>query len=152
MAITQAMCTSFKAEILRGYHALSTTVVRAGITPDTFKIALYTSTATLNADTTAYTTSNEVAGGNGYTTGGETLSLYGVGSDGSPYYTAYTTFSDVTWSNASFTAAGALIYNSSQGDRAVAVLSFGADKTASSGNFTIRFPAYGSTTAILRIA
>lgn len=148
MAITQAMCSSFKGEILTGYHAFSTAPVRASSSSDTFKIALYTSAATLNDSTTGYTTSNEVASGGGYTTGGETLVLSGVFISGT---TAFTSFQDITWAGASFTAYGALIYNSTQGNRAVAVLSFGADKTATSGNFTIRFPTADSSNAILRI-
>lgn len=148
MAIIQAMCSSFKGEILTGYHVFATTVIRATATPDTFKIALYTSAATLDATTTEYTASNEVADGNGYTTGGQVLTLAGVTVSGT---TAFTSFSDVLWTGATFTAYGALIYNSTQGNRAVAVLSFGADKTATAGNFTIRFPAADSSNAILRI-
>lgn len=153
MAITQAMCTSFKVEILNGIHAFGTSVVRAATTADTFKIALYTSSASLGDTTTAYSTSNEVTG-TGYTAGGNTLSSttpssYPPTSSGT---TAYLGFNNTTWSTASFTARGALIYNSSQSNKAVAVLDFGGDKTASAGDFTIQFPSYTSTTAIIRIA
>jgi hypothetical protein len=154
MAITQAMCTSFKVEILNGIHAFGTSVIRAATTADTFKIALYTSSASLDATTTAYSTSNEVTTGTGYTAGGNTLSSttpssYPPTSSGT---TAYLGFNNTTWSTASFTARGALIYNSSQSNKAVAVLDFGGDKTASAGDFTIQFPSYTSTTAIIRIA
>lgn len=150
MAISQAMCTSFKVELLNGIHAFGTTVVRAGTTADTFKIALYTSSATLDASTTAYTTSNEVANGNGYTTGGNTLSVSQVPTSTST--TAWLDFSDTTWSASTITANGALIYNSTQSDKAVAVLAFGGDKTSTNGDFTIVFPAANSTSAIIRIA
>ena len=149
MAISQAFCTSAKVELLNGIHAFGTTVVRAATTADTFKIALYTSSATLGASTTAYTTSNEVASGNGYTTGGETLSVTGPSSSGT---TAILDFADVTWSAATITANGALIYNDTQDDKAFAVLAFGGDKTSTAGDFTIQFPAYDATNAIIRIS
>jgi len=139
MAITQAMCTSFKAEILDEVHDLAA---------DTLKIALYTSSASLDAATTAYTTSNEVASGNGYTTGGETLTSTTVATSGT---TAYFDAADPTWTSASFTARGALIYNSSASDKAIAVLNFGGDFTVSSGTFRIVFPAAGAN-AIITIA
>jgi len=144
MAITQAMCTSFKVELLTGTHNFTNS------TGDTFKIALYTSSATLDATTTAYTASNEVANGNGYTTAGETLTNVTPTSSST---TAYTDFADVTWSTASFTANGALIYNdTAAGDPAVCVLDFGADYTATNGDFTVQFPTANATDAIIRIA
>jgi len=148
MAITQAMCTSFKVEILDGIHAFGTTVARAGTTADTFKIALYTSSATLDATTTAYSATNEVSG-TGYTAGGNTLTVVSPTSSGT---TAYLDFNDTTWSTATITARGALIYNDTQGDKAVAVLDFGSDKTSTAGDFTIVFPTADASNAIIRIA
>ena len=150
MAITQAMCTSFKVEILDGIHAFGTTVVRAATTADTFKIALYTSSATLSAATTAYTTSNECPSTGNYSAGGNTLTVSQVPTSTST--TAWLDFSDTTWSNATITANGALIYNSTQSDKAVAVLAFGGDKTSTAGDFTIIFPTADSSNAIIRIA
>lgn len=141
MAISQSMVTSFKVEILNGVHNFSS---------QTFKIALYTSSATLDANTTAYTASGEVASGGGYTTGGEDLSV--TTTPTSSGTTAYIDFADVTWSSATITARGALIYNSNAANAAVAVLDFGSDKTSTSGDFTIQFPAATSSTAIIRIA
>jgi len=149
MAITQAMATSFKVEILTAFHNFGTTVVRAGTGADTFKIAMYTSSATLSAATTAYSSSNEVSG-TGYTAGGNTLTISQVPTSTST--TAWLDFSDTTWSTATITANGALIYNSTQSNRAVAVLAFGGDKTSTAGDFTIVFPAADSTNAIIRIA
>lgn len=152
MAITQAMCTSFKVEILNGIHAFGTTVIRAATTADTFKIALFTSSASLGAATTAYSTTNEVVG-TGYTAGGNTLSVSQVPTSTST--TAWLDFSDTTWSTATITANGAMIYNFTQGGasgKAVAILAFGADKTSTAGDFTIVFPAADSTNAIIRIA
>ena len=144
MAISQSMCTSFKVELLTGTHDFTNS------TGDTFKIALYTSSATLDATTTAYTASNEVANGNGYTTAGETLTNVTPTSSST---TAYTDFADVTWTTASFTARGALIYNdTASGDPAVCVLDFGADYTATNGDFTVQFPTANATDAIIRIA
>ena len=149
MAITQAMATSFKVEILDGIHNFGTGVVRASTAADTFKIALYTSAATLSAATTAYTTSNEVVG-TGYTAGGNTLAISVVPvSSGT---TAYLSFSNTSWSTASITARGAMIYNSSQSNKCVAVLDFGSDKTSTAGTFTIVFPTADATDAIIRIA
>jgi hypothetical protein len=139
MAITQAMATSFKAEILDEQHDL---------VADTIKIALYTSSASLGASTTAYSTSNEVANGNGYATGGVTLANRAVSTSGT---TAFFDADDPTWTSASFTARGALIYNSTNGDKAIAVLNFGGDFTVSSGTFRIVFPAAGAN-AIVTIA
>lgn len=149
MAISQAMCTSFKVEILDGIHAFGTSVVRAGTGADTFKIALYTSSATLSATTTAYSATNEVSG-TGYTAGGNTLTISQAPTSTST--TAWLDFADTTWSTATITANGALIYNSSQSNKAVAVLAFGGDKTSTAGDFTIIFPTADSTSAIIRIA
>lgn len=149
MAISQAMCTSFKVELLNGIHAFGTTVIRAATTADTFKIALYTSSASLGASTTSYSTSNEVVG-TGYTAGGNTLSVSTAPTSSGT--TAFLDFSDTTWSTATITANGALIYNSTQGDKAVAVLAFGADKTSTAGDFTIVFPTADASNAIIRIA
>ena len=151
MAISQAMATSFKVEILDGIHNFGTGVIRASTAADVFKIALYTSSATLSAATTAYTTSDEVSdSGTNYTAGGKTLTISQVPTSTST--TAWLDFADVTWDSATITANGALIYNETQGNKAVAVLAFGGDKTSTAGNFTIQFPAAASTTAILRIA
>jgi hypothetical protein len=119
---------------------------------NTFKIALYTSSATLDANTTAYTTSNEVAATGNYTTGGNVLSVSTTPTNGGSGTTAFIDFADTTWSAATITARGALIYNSSQSNSAVAVLDFGSDKTSTDGDFTVQFPAATNTTAIIRIA
>ena len=137
MAITQAMCTSFKSEILQEGHQMAT---------DTIKLALFTSSASLGAGTTAYSTSNEVSG-TGYTAGGVTLTSTTVSTSGT---TAFFDADDPTFTSASFTARGALIYNSSNSNKAIAVLDFGGDFTVSSGTFKIVFPAAG-TNAIIRI-
>lgn len=142
MAITQAMCTSFKQELLTGTHNFTNG------TGDTFKIALYTSSATLGASTTAYSATNETSG-TGYTAGGNTLTNVTPTSSGT---TAFTDFADTTWSTASITARGALIYNSTDSDKAVVVLDFGADKTSTAGDFTIQFPTADASNAIIRIA
>lgn len=142
MAITQAMCTSFKVEILQGVHNFTAS------TGDTFKIALYTSSATLGATTTVYTTSDEVVG-TGYTAGGNTLTNVTPTSSGT---TAFTDFADTTWSTATITARGALIYNSTDSNKSVCVLDFGSDKTSTAGNFTIVFPTADASNAIIRIA
>ena len=138
MAISQAMCTSFKAEILDEVHDL---------VADTIKIALFTSSASLGASTTAYSTSNEVANGNGYATGGIELTSRAVATSGT---TAYFDAADPSWTSATFTANGALIYNSSASDKAIAVLAFGGDFTVAGGTFQIVFPAAGAN-AIIRI-
>ena len=144
MAITQSMCTSFKVGILAADFDFG-----AG-TSQVFKIALFTSAATLDATTTAYSTSNEVVGV-GYTAGGETLVISQVPT--STGTTAFLDFSDVTWTTATITARGALIYLANGGTNpAVAVLDFGGDKTSTAGNFTIQFPVADATNAILRIA
>jgi len=148
MAISQAMCTSFKVELLNGIHAFGTTVARGGTGADTFKIALYTSSATLGASTTAYSATNETSG-TGYSAGGNTLTAVAPTSSGT---TAFTDFNDTTWSTATITANGALIYNSTQSNKAVAVLAFGGDKTSTAGDFTIVFPTADASNAIIRIA
>ena len=141
MAISQAMCTSFKVDLLAGNQDFDT---------DVFKIALYTSAATLDAATTAYTTSGEVPSTGNYTAGGNTLTV-----SVTPTFTgttAFVSFANTTWSAATITARGALIYNSSKSNKAVAVLDFGSDKTSTSGDFTINFPTADASNAILRIA
>lgn len=149
MAISQSLVTSFKVEILDGIHAFGTTVVRASTTADTYKIALYTSAASLDATTTAYTTSGEVVG-TGYTAGGNTLTVSVVPTSSGT--TAYLSFSNSSWSTATITARGALIYNSTQGNKAVAVLDFGSDKSSSAGTFSVIFPTADASNAIIRIA
>lgn len=151
MAITQAMSTSFKVELLDGIHNFGTGVIRASTAADTFKIALYTSSATLDASTTAYTTSGEVSSsGTNYTAGGNTLTVSVVPT--STGTTAYLSFANTSWANATITARGAMIYNSTQGNKAVAILDFGSDKTSTSGTFTINFPTADASNAIVRIA
>ena len=143
MAITQAMCTSFKKELL---EAKNNFLLSGG---STFNIALYTSSATLSAATTAYTTSNEVSGTNYSAKGGE-LTRIDPSTSGT---TALTDFADETFSSSTITARGALIFNdSASGDPAVCVLDFGADKSSSSGDFTVVFPAADASNAIIRIA
>ena len=157
MPITQSMCTSFKAEILLAVHDFRPT---GG---DTFKLALYTSSATIDANTTAYSATNEVTGTN-YTAGGGALSNLGVvtSNNSASTGTGFTDFSDLTFANSTITARGALIYNSTPSansnanttltNAAVAVLDFGSDKTSTAGDFTIIFPTATNTTAIIRIA
>lgn len=142
MAITTAMCTSFKKEVLEALHDFN---VSGG---STFKLALYTSSATLGAATTAYSATNEVSG-TGYTAGGVTLTNIDPTISGT---TAFADFADATFTSATITAAGALIYNSSQSNKAVAVLSFGGDKTSTNGDFVIQFPVADASNAIIRIA
>lgn len=143
MAITQAMCTSFKKALLDGEMDFSSD------TSQTFKIALYTSSASLDASTTAYSATNEVSG-TGYTAGGNTLTVVAPTTSGT---TAYLDFSDTTWSTATMTARGALIYVANGGTNpAVAVLDFGGDKTSTAGDFTIQFPTADASNAIVRIA
>lgn len=146
MAITQALPNSFKKQLLDGDQDFST----AGGGGDKFKLALYVSTATLGAATTSYTASGEVSSsGTGYTTGGKAL----VNSGTSVVSTvAFTDFADLSFTNVTLTARGCLIYNTSFSNSAVAVLNFGADKTATSGTFTIQFPAFTSSAAIIRIS
>lgn len=142
MAITTAMTTSFKKEVLEALHDFN---VSGG---STFKLALYTSSADLGAATTAYSATNEVSG-TGYTAGGVTLTNIDPAISGT---TAFADFADATFTDATITAAGALIYNSSQSNRAVAVLSFGGDKTSTNGDFVIQFPVADASNAIIRIA
>jgi len=143
MAITQAMCTSFKIALLDGEMDFSSDTSQA------FKIALYTSSVTLSAATTAYATTNEVSGTN-YTAGGNTLTI--SANPASSGTTAFLDFADTTWANATITARGALIYQVGGTNPAVAVLDFGADKTSTAGDFTVQFPAGDATNAIIRIA
>ena len=145
MAITSAVCNSFKVELLKGVHNFTAT------TGNTFKIALFTSSATLGASTTAFATTNEITNSSGtaYTSGGATLTSVTPTTDST---TAVCDFSDVSFSSATFTANGALIYNDTQSDKAVAVIAFGGDKTVTSGTFTIQFPAADASNAIIRIA
>ena len=152
MAITSAICSSFKQELLEGKHDFQT----SGNGGHSFKIALYTSSATLGASTTAYSATNEITNtsGTAYTAGGAALTNTGVGLTST---TAFTDFSDVSYTSASFTANGALIYNTttdggSSTTNAVAVIAFGSDKTATNGTFTIQFPANDSSSAIIRLA
>ena len=141
MSIAQTQTTTFKLNLLKALENFD-----AG-TPYTYKIALYTANANLNETTTAYTTTEEIIG-TGYTAGGKTLTITGLGSD-TTNNTVYVSFENVTWNRANFTTAGALIYNSTT-NAAVCVLNFGNDKTATS-TFTITFPTATSTTAVLRI-
>jgi hypothetical protein len=147
MAITSALCTSFKKELLERKHDFNAS------SGHTFKIALYTSSATLGAATTDYTTSNEVVG-TGYTAGGIALTNIDPATSGT---TAFIDFADATWPNATITAAGALIYNTttdggSGTTDAVAVISFGGDKTSTNGDFVVQFPTADASNAIIRIA
>jgi hypothetical protein len=139
MAITQALCTSYKKEILEGVHEAA----------DVYKIALYTSAATLDASTTVYSATNEVVGA-GYTAGGVALSGFTTGQSGTTAWIDWTT--DPSWASATITARGALIYNSSQSNKAVAVLDFGSDKTSTNGTFTVILPTADASNAIVRIA
>jgi len=141
MGINQALCTSFKREILQAIHDFTAD------TGDTFKIALYTAEATLGASTTAYSATNEVSG-TGYTSGGATLSSVSPAASGGM---VYIDFANVEWPSSTITARGALIYNSSKANRAVMVLNFGLDKISSSSTFTVKFPTPNSTDAIIRI-
>jgi len=151
MAITQAMCTSFKQELLVGTHNFTTG------TGDTFKLALYAigsggksaTTATLGASTTAFTTTGEVASSGSYATGGGTLTNVTPTTSGT---TAFTDFADLSFTTATITARGALIYNSTDSNKAVAALDFGGDKTSTAGTFTIQFPTADASNAIIRIA
>jgi hypothetical protein len=157
MAITQAMCSSFKAELLLGVHDF-----RAG-SGDTFKLALYTSSATLDANTTAYTSSNEVTGAN-YTAGGNVLTSTGVSvaNTSASSGVGFADFDDLTFSDVTVTARGALIYNTTPSangisnnvlvNPAVVVLDFGADKTSTDGDFTVIFPLADATNAIIKVA
>ena len=150
MAITSAICSSFKQELLQGKHDFDS----SGGHP--FKIALFTSSASLGASTTDYSTSNEISNtsGSAYSAGGATLTNQGVSLSST---TAFTDFADVSYTSASFTANGAMIYNTttdggSSTTDAVAIIAFGSDKTATNGTFTIQFPAADASNAIIRLA
>jgi hypothetical protein len=148
MAVQQTATTSFKVELLQAVHNFGPT------TPNTFKVALYTAAANIGPSTTVYTTSNEVTG-TGYTAGGNTLVIsvsptYGNNTSGIP--TAYVSFNNSTWTNATFTCRGALVYNSTQGNKSVAVLDFGSDKTVTNDTFQIIFPTPDANSAIVRIS
>ena len=149
MAISQTATTSFKVELLQAVHNFGPT------SPDTFKIALYTGSANLGPTTTAYSTTNEVVGTN-YTAGGNTLTISTSptsGNNSSSVPTAYISFNNTSWTSASFTCRGALIYNSSvAGNPSVAVLDFGSDKTVSNDTFQIAFPTPDANSAIVRIS
>ena len=150
MAIAQAMCTSFKTELLTGTHNFATN-------GNAFKLALYaeggggksSTTATLGATTTAYTTTGEVANSGSYTASGGTLTKVAPTSSGT---TAFTDFADLSFTTATITAMGALIYNDTNSDKAVCVLDFTTNKTSTSGTFTIQFPTADASNAIIRIA
>jgi len=138
MAITTALCTSFKKELLEAEH---------DFTADTFKLALFTNSASLDATTTAYSTTNEVSG-TGYTAGGATLTTVAPTTSGT---TAFVDFNDVSFSNSTITARGALIYNSSKSNKAVAVYDFGSDQTTSNATFTVTIPTANASDAVVRI-
>ena len=145
MTISSAVCNSFKQEILVGTHNFTASSGNA------FKLAMYTSSASLGAGTTAYSSSNEIpnTAGSAYSAGGKTIVSVTPALDGS---TACCDFADISFTSASFTANGCLIYNDTQADKAVCVVAFGSDKTVSSGTFTIQFPAADASNAIVRIA
>lgn len=150
MPNTQAVCTSFKQEILNGIHAMGTTVTRGGTGADTFRAALYLASATVNASTTAYSATGEVSG-TGYTAGGATFTWAAPGTSGT---TAFTTPSaNITWTTVTLSTSFdcVLLYNSTQANRAVAAYTFGAT-TVTAGNFTLTMPTNDSTTGLLRIA
>lgn len=142
MAISTAFCTSFKQGLLQGLHDFDNP---GG---NTFKIALYTSSATLGASTTAYSATDEITGTN-YTAGGNTLAAVTPTTSGT---TAFTDFADTTWSASTITANGALIYNANASNASTVVLAFGSDKSSSNGDFTIVFPAADASNAIIRIS
>ena len=150
MAIAQAMCTSFKQELMLGTHNFATN-------GNAFKLALYaeggggksSTTATLGAATTAYTTTGEIANSGSYTAGGGTLTKVAPSTSGT---TAFTDFADISFTTATITAMGALIYNDTNSDKAVCVLDFTSNKTSTSGTFTVQFPTADASNAIIRIA
>ena len=145
MTISSAVCNSFKQEILVGTHNFTASSGNA------FKLAMYTSSASLGAGTTAYASTNEISNtsGSAYSAGGKTIVSVTPALDGS---TACCDFADISFTSASFTANGCLIYNDTQADKAVCVVAFGSDKTVSSGTFRIQFPAADASNAIVRIA
>lgn len=144
MAISQTTCTSFKLQLLKAEHDFDA---------HTFRIALYSSTASLGADTTVYSTANEITNttGTAYTAGGKPLTVTSTFPKTSGT-TAIVDFDNISWTDASFTARGALIYNASASNKAVAVLDFGSDRVASDSTFEIQFPVADATSAIIRIA
>jgi len=149
MTIAQSATTSFKVELLQAVHNFGPT------SPNTFKVALYTAAANIGPTTTVYTSVDEVPNGNGYTTGGNTLVISvsptsGNNTLGVP--TAFVSFTNSTWTNATFTCRGALVYNSTQGNKSVAVLDFGSDKTVNNDTFQIIFPTPDANSAIVRIS
>ena len=150
MAIGQTLATSFKVEILDGIHNFGVGVIRTTTAADTFKIALYSTLATLNSTTTEYTTQDEVTG-TGYVAGGNTLVISQAPTSTNTETVAWLNFENSSWANATFSADGALIYNSTQGNKAVAVLNFGSTKTTTNQTFTVTFPASTSSAAIIRI-
>jgi hypothetical protein len=139
MAITQGMCNSFKVELLNGVHNFSA---------DTFKIALYTSSASIGETTTVYSATNETSGTN-YTAGGNTLTVSVTPTNTGNV--AFLSFANTTWTTATITAAGAIIYNNTKSNAAVCVLNFGGDKTSTAGNFSVNFPTADATSAIIRL-
>jgi hypothetical protein len=144
----QTATTSFKLQLMQAIHSFGPT------SPDTFKIALYTSASTLGPDTTVYTTSDEVTG-TGYTAGGKTLTINpspATGLNSTAVPTAFVSFDDISWTNATFTTAGALIYNSTEGNKSVAVLVFNIVKTVNNDTFQIIFPTPDANSAIVRIS
>lgn len=148
MSIIQTATTSFKVELAQGVHNFGPT------SPDTFKIALYTGSANLNAGTTVYTTVDEVVGA-GYVAGGNTLTINTsptAANNSQSVPTAYISFANSSWPNATFTARGALIYNVTKGNKSVAVLDFGSDKTVNNDTFQIIFPTPDANSAIIRIS
>lgn len=148
MSILQTATTSFKVELLQGVHNFGPT------SPNTFKVALYTADANLGYDTTVYTATNEVVGA-GYSAGGNTLTISispTAANNNSGVPTAYISFANTSWAGASFTARAALIYNSTQGNKSVAVLDFGSDKTVANDTFQITFPTADANSAIVRIS
>jgi hypothetical protein len=140
MAITQAMATSFKVQLLNGTQNFSA---------NTFKLALYTSSATINENTTAYSSTNEVASAGNYSAGGNTLAVSVTPTNTGNV--AFISFANTSWANATITAAGALIYNANASNAAVCVLSFGGDKTSTNGTFAVNFPTADSNNAIIRL-
>ncbi len=148
MAILQTATTSFKVELLQAVHNFGPT------SPNTFKVALYSAAANLGSATTVYTTTDEVPNGSGYTTGGNTLVISvspTSGNNTASVPTAFISFSNTSWTSATFTARAALIYNVTQGNKSVAVLDFGADKTVTNDTFQIIFPTADANSAIVRV-
>jgi hypothetical protein len=140
MAITQAMATSFKVQLLNGQQNFSA---------NTFKLALYTSSATLGENTTAYSATNEVPSTGNYSAGGNTLSVSVTPTNSGNV--AFISFSNTSWANATITANGALIYNANAANAAVCVLAFGGDKTSTNGTFAVNFPTADASSAIIRL-